>query len=254
MSRSSRSTRTSLRSLRQLLALGGRQPVALTRVDLGLRHPATHRRLGQIQVAAHLCDVLLELRISATVSALNCLLNWRLVVLCSGSTWTPFLRVLPSSSVSTKSGQDHLTCSGSGEPATPRTVRAPDRGSLRPPAPVRCSARKLAAHSLPGRPPATCWAAVVRLRGRYKSAADNRTRILRLKRSRSAQDDKECGRVDTPRDVLGPRTAQRAERHPSLAARIPRGPQLPDTRRGRAALDILRGCEEITHCGAATFG
>jgi hypothetical protein len=30
----------------------------------------------------------------------------------------------------------------------------PGRGSLRPPAPVRCSARKLAAHSLPGRPPA----------------------------------------------------------------------------------------------------
>src|SRR5215207_4773063 len=38
--------------------------------------------------------------------------------------------------------------SGSGE------VTPPDRGSLRPPAPVRCSARKLAARSLPGRPPA----------------------------------------------------------------------------------------------------
>ena len=33
-------------------------------------------------------------------------------------------------------------------------VATPGRGSLRPPAPSRCSARKLAARSFPGRPPA----------------------------------------------------------------------------------------------------
>jgi hypothetical protein len=46
-----------------------------------------------------------ELRISATVSALNSLLNWRRI-LCCGSTCTPYLRVLPSSWVSTGLGQD----------------------------------------------------------------------------------------------------------------------------------------------------